>query len=597
MFEPDEVRSCARQAIKEQDNFLVLPPEFEESFLGISSSSKVSWMKTTSAAPEEFALDPLAHYSYHLKFLSYVLSWLPPDMFGFQPANSCTDTMIRVPLSGDPERQALDPGPLDDEDIEAGRVETFLDYAQRRRLCILYMVDGEGGEIELLPWGDSSNEPFRLPITKDRILVFRHDMFSYTYRPLSPDDLVLQAWVCEDPHQLWLDKFKGSQTAVEMLSVEPDAIPIVPPDKQAHVMNCLVKYPGRAYGYAKAWCTWAFQADCFLKVPSARYDMDIYYADPSEDNLNGKSASQHSGFIGDDELINFDNKLFGINDGMASMMPPVQRTLIETCYENFLMNGYTLSTIRHKRIMLVNAECQGALDWDHFQGHDDDCDNWLRTAVGFGITTGARLGHIFQTTGPMISTDTACSSSLVATNIAFAVLRKAQADNLDIREAQICSGKNDLMPFPYIGLSAAGMVGKGGRCFFADLCANGFTRGEGFAALYMKTSDDAQVTHERIGSMLNGFTNQDGRSASLTAPNGPSQQGCIRSCMRQGGIPPDDISMIECHGTGTALGDPIERARAAPSSSAARSASASPAPSPSTGTWKKVRGWCASSRR
>lgn len=52
--------------------------------------------------------------------------------------------------------------------------------------------------------------------------------------------------------------------------------------------------------------------------------------------------------------------------------------------------------------------------------------------------------------------------------------------------------------------------------------------------------------------------NQDGRSASLTAPNGPSQQSVVRAVLDEGGLKPRDVCVIECHGTGTALGDPIE---------------------------------------
>ena len=52
--------------------------------------------------------------------------------------------------------------------------------------------------------------------------------------------------------------------------------------------------------------------------------------------------------------------------------------------------------------------------------------------------------------------------------------------------------------------------------------------------------------------------NQDGRSGGLTVPNGPSQQAVIREALNRAGLQPDQISYIEAHGTGTALGDPIE---------------------------------------
>ena len=51
---------------------------------------------------------------------------------------------------------------------------------------------------------------------------------------------------------------------------------------------------------------------------------------------------------------------------------------------------------------------------------------------------------------------------------------------------------------------------------------------------------------------------QDGRSSSLTAPNGPSQQQVIRSAVAACCIPAEAVRALELHGTGTALGDPIE---------------------------------------
>lgn len=51
---------------------------------------------------------------------------------------------------------------------------------------------------------------------------------------------------------------------------------------------------------------------------------------------------------------------------------------------------------------------------------------------------------------------------------------------------------------------------------------------------------------------------QDGRSSSLTAPNGPSQQEVIRAALASGGLEPSALAALEMHGTGTALGDPIE---------------------------------------
>mmetsp|Transcript_112127 Transcript_112127/g.302564 ORF Transcript_112127/g.302564 Transcript_112127/m.302564 type:complete len:662 (+) Transcript_112127:3-1988(+) len=102
----------------------------------------------------------------------------------------------------------------------------------------------------------------------------------------------------------------------------------------------------------------------------------------------------------------------------------------------------------------------------------------------------------------------------------------------------------------------AGMVTHMGRCFTFDAGADGFVRGEGFAALHFKVSDPEDFS--RLAMLCGTCMNQDGRSASLTAPHGPSQQECIRHSLREAGIRALDIQIQELHGTGTPLGDPIE---------------------------------------
>merc|ERR1740130_1644836 len=73
-----------------------------------------------------------------------------------------------------------------------------------------------------------------------------------------------------------------------------------------------------------------------------------------------------------------------------------------------------------------------------------------------------------------------------------------------------------------------------------------------------KESEMITGDHEVSCSLIGTCCNQDGRSATLTAPNGPAQQMCIRGSMKNAGLSVQEISQAECHGTGTALGDPIE---------------------------------------
>merc|ERR1711907_394296 len=99
----------------------------------------------------------------------------------------------------------------------------------------------------------------------------------------------------------------------------------------------------------------------------------------------------------------------------------------------------------------------------------------------------------------------------------------------------------------------AGMLASDGRCKTLDAAADGYVRAEACAALKLTTSP----YKEGLPVTLKGVSvNQDGRSSSLTAPNGPAQQSVMRAALRMdAGL---SLSNLHMHGTGTALGDPIE---------------------------------------
>ena len=107
-------------------------------------------------------------------------------------------------------------------------------------------------------------------------------------------------------------------------------------------------------------------------------------------------------------------------------------------------------------------------------------------------------------------------------------------------------------PTSSIALSSAQMLDSEGRCKCLDVAAGGFVRSE--ASLGIHTAAAAQ--EENSGQCIvirSCVINQDGRSSALTAPNGPAQQEAIRSAGNS-----QHVTGLQMHGTGTALGDPIE---------------------------------------
>ena len=182
---------------------------------------------------------------------------------------------------------------------------------------------------------------------------------------------------------------------------------------------------------------------------------------------------------------------------------------------------------------------------------------------GSAISVAAgRLSYVFAMRGPSISIDTACSSSLVGAHMALLNLQSASCSS-----AVVAGVKVILTPSLSAMFTRAGMLAPDGRCKTLDAAADGYVRGEALAALllhYVAAGANSgratamQPPSWAVAVIRSTAVNQDGRSSSLTAPNGPAQQEVIRSALAAAGLQPHQVAALQLHGTGTALGDPIE---------------------------------------
>lgn len=103
----------------------------------------------------------------------------------------------------------------------------------------------------------------------------------------------------------------------------------------------------------------------------------------------------------------------------------------------------------------------------------------------------------------------------------------------------------------------AGMLTLDGRCKTLDAFADGYVRGESCVLIVLEAIG-REDSHKPAVLLGGSSVNQDGRSSSLTAPSGRAQQTVMRAALANGGTAAQHISKLELHGTGTALGDPIE---------------------------------------
>jgi phthiocerol/phenolphthiocerol synthesis type-I polyketide synthase D len=116
-----------------------------------------------------------------------------------------------------------------------------------------------------------------------------------------------------------------------------------------------------------------------------------------------------------------------------------------------------------------------------------------------------------------------------------------------------------LRPETQLALGKWGMLSPRGKCNAFDAQADGFVRGEGAGIIVLKRLTDAVRDGDRVLAVVRGSAlNQDGRSNGLTAPNAPAQREVIARALRSADVTAASVNFVETHGTGTALGDPIE---------------------------------------
>ena len=150
--------------------------------------------------------------------------------------------------------------------------------------------------------------------------------------------------------------------------------------------------------------------------------------------------------------------------------------------------------------------------------------------------------------------DTACSSSLVAVHMAMQALRAG-----DSRMAVACGSNVILGPEMYIIESKVKMLSPNGLGRMWDSKADGYARGDGVAAVVLKTLSSALEDNDHIECIIRETgLNQDGTTTGLTMPSATSQQALIQTTYAKAGLDlnkqADRPQYFEAHGTGTPAG-------------------------------------------
>ncbi len=270
--------------------------------------------------------------------------------------------------------------------------------------------------------------------------------------------------------------------------------------------------------------------------------------------LDDRQFVPAKGVLDDDDY--FDAEFFGYSPQEALMMDPQMRVFHEICFQALedagidpfgcedsigLYAGATPNP-HWETAMLFDGEGEFLEKWQALQFCDKD---YLATRVAYKLNL----------RGPAVAVQSACSTSLLAVAMGCEALLNHHCD------AVIAGGACVTIPDRHGYLYREGMIlSPDGHCRAFDKEAGGTLTGNGVGAVVLKPLAKALDAHDPIRAKILGWgMNNDGSDkAGFTAPSSRGQATAIRAAIDRAGISADQIGLIEAHGSGTTLGDPIE---------------------------------------
>ncbi|MCP5107303.1 MAG: type I polyketide synthase [bacterium] len=283
-------------------------------------------------------------------------------------------------------------------------------------------------------------------------------------------------------------------------------------------------------------------------------DEDLTAAGVGKDLLENPDYIKARGVIHGVEA--FDPAFFGYKPLEAELMDPQIRVFYESCWEALENAGYAPGS--HDRLVGLYAGANNNRGWEMSALLSEKS----RLLGAFAVDhltdrdfLSTRLAYKLNLTGPAVTLKTACSTGLVAVDMASRGLLTGQCDIALAGAVTVMSGN-----VPGYLYKDGLILSPDGRCRAFDADAGGVFFSEGSGVIVLKRLADAEEDGDTIHAVVKGSAvNNDGeRKGAYEAPCVDGQAEVIRAAVHMAEVPPESITYVETHGTGTAIGDPIE---------------------------------------
>ncbi|KAI1423523.1 putative polyketide synthase [Xylaria sp. FL1777] len=320
-------------------------------------------------------------------------------------------------------------------------------------------------------------------------------------------------------------------------------------EKEVCIVGMACRLPGGISSPSELWDFLHQKKSAQCTVPADRYNIGGFY---HEDGSRAGVMNVDGGYFLQGDVRQFDNSFFGINNLEASYMDPQQRKLLEVVFECFEDAGVALEDISGTNTAVYVGNF--TVDYQSMQSRDPDyLHRYAATGGGTSIMSN-RISHVFNLQGPSLTLDTACSSSIYALHHAVNAIRNGDCDGAIVAGANLITS-----PEQHLGTAKGGFLSPTSACHTFDRSADGYARAEGVNAIYIKKLSSAITNRNKIHAVIRATAiNSNGKTPGITLPSATMQEAVVRRAYQLAGLDFDDTDYIECHGTGTAVGDPIE---------------------------------------